>query len=114
TADNLDSLFNELEPRNATYLEKRDKTGDITFYDVGLGACGSRNTNSDLICALSSILFGNSPGGNPNKNKNCGRKVQVSCGSESVTVTVVDRCAGCKTNDVDLSPAAFNKLLDPS
>ncbi|CAG8596752.1 12488_t:CDS:2, partial [Racocetra fulgida] len=77
TADNLDSLPNELEPRNASYLEKRDNTGDITFYDVGLGAC-------------------------------------VSCGSKSVTVTVVDRCAGCKKNDVDLSPAAFNRLLSPS
>ncbi|CAG8516056.1 5720_t:CDS:1, partial [Cetraspora pellucida] len=119
TSYEMDSLFGELEPRdlNFTTLEKRDNPvgqvnkGDITFYDVGLGACGKVNSNSDLICALSPQVFGTSPGNNPNKNPNCGRQLQVTCGSKSVVVTAVDRCAGCGPQDVDLSPSAFGRLL---
>ena len=32
----------------------------------------------------------------------------------STTATVVDRCTGCSEFDVDLSPAAFNDLAEPS
>jgi expansin (peptidoglycan-binding protein) len=55
-----------------------------------------------------------SPGGNPNANPYCGKKTQITSGRKSVVVTVVDRCAGCATGDVDLSPAAFDQLADPS
>ncbi|CAG8612063.1 3624_t:CDS:1, partial [Dentiscutata heterogama] len=115
TANGLDHLGFELVPRDntTTNLVKRN-SGDITFYDVGLGACGKTNSNSDKICALSRDLFGSSPGGNSNKNKNCGRKLKITCGKKSVTVTVVDLCEGCSAEDVDLSPSAFNKLAKPS
>ncbi|CAG8469990.1 14021_t:CDS:1 [Dentiscutata erythropus] len=105
----------ELVPRDnfTNHIEKRN-SGDITFYSAGLGACGKRNKNSDKICALSRDLFGSSPGGNSNKNKNCGRKLKITCGKKSVTVTVVDLCEGCSTEDVDLSPSAFDELAKPS
>ncbi|RIB28841.1 expansin module family protein [Gigaspora rosea] len=104
----------ELKPRNDSTLVKRD-TGDITFYDVGLGACGKTNSNSDLICALSRADFGSSPGGNSNKNPSCGKTITITCpGSKSVTVKVVDLCEGCKSGDLDLSPTAFNHLAKAS
>src|SRR6266498_2272943 len=85
-------------------------SGDATFYSPGLGACGKSSSNSDLIFALPAVMFDPSPGGNPNKNKNCGRKVKVTRGRKSVIVRCVDRCTGCKFGDIDLSPAAFRKL----
>lgn len=33
---------------------------------------------------------------------------------KSVTVKVVDKCRGCNTNDIDLSPAAFERLANES
>ena len=37
-----------------------------------------------------------------------------SAGGKSVTVTVEDKCEGCAQFDLDMSPAAFNTLADPS
>ncbi|CAG8772810.1 26414_t:CDS:1 [Gigaspora margarita] len=99
--------------RNKSALVKRE-SGDVTFYDVGLGACGKTNSNSDFICALSRDDFGSSPGGNSNKNPNCGKQITINCGGKSVDVTVVDLCEGCSAGDADLSPAAFNELAKPS
>jgi expansin (peptidoglycan-binding protein) len=36
--------------------------------------------------------------------------LHVSDKGKSVTVKVVDKCPGCKTDDIDLSPAAFQRL----
>ncbi|EJT78380.1 hypothetical protein GGTG_03481 [Gaeumannomyces tritici R3-111a-1] len=85
--------------------------GDITWYNVGLGACGKQNVDTDLIVALNKADFDpHTPNGNPNNNKLCGKKMRVSYNGKSVDVTLRDRCAGCKKGDVDLSPAAFKKL----
>ena len=78
------------------------------------------------------------PGGNPNNNPHCGRKIKISRtkgNDQHVTaeVTVVDRCkcipgtsclhftndvlslgVGCKEFDLDVSPAVFKKLADPA
>ncbi|CAI2173237.1 5574_t:CDS:1 [Funneliformis geosporum] len=88
-------------------------TGDGTFFDTGLGACGRVNNNAELIFALSAEMFDPSPGGNPNLNPNCGRLANVMRGDKSVTVMCVDRCVGCKSGDIDLSPTAFNQIATP-
>ncbi|KAL1918767.1 uncharacterized protein VTP21DRAFT_2789 [Calcarisporiella thermophila] len=82
--------------------------GDGTFYDVGLGACGSTNSNSDMVAALNAPQFGSGNNGAPS----CGKKVEVSGPKGKVTVTVVDKCPGCAHGDLDLSPAAFQKIAD--
>jgi hypothetical protein len=85
--------------------------GDAMFYDPGLGACGVTSSSSDLVFALPASEFDPSPGGNPNHNHNCGRRAEVTRdGRSMVTVTVVDRCAGCAYGDIDLSPTAFQQL----
>lgn len=85
-------------------------TGDATFFVPGLGACGRVNLPTDLVASLPAVMFDPSPGGNPNQNKNCGRKIKVDRGSRSVVATIVDRCPECKRGDIDLSPAAFMRI----
>ncbi|KAK2028951.1 hypothetical protein LX32DRAFT_589579 [Colletotrichum zoysiae] len=89
-------------------------TGDLTYYGVGLGACGKTNSDSDAIVSVSHYLWDAvQSGGNPNSNPLCGRKIRVRRDGEgSVDVTVVDRCTGCAPTDLDLSPAVFERLAD--
>ncbi|KAF5334476.1 hypothetical protein D9758_017554, partial [Tetrapyrgos nigripes] len=98
-------------------LARRTNVGDATFFHPGLGACGLFNTDGDMITAVSASFFDNFPGATPNPNLNpiCGRPISVSANGRTIVVTIVDRCADCPgAGDVDLSPAAFNQLADPS
>ncbi|TDL27986.1 hypothetical protein BD410DRAFT_713005, partial [Rickenella mellea] len=84
-----------------------------TFFDPGVGACGTTSSGSDPIVAISSQLFNSFPGfdgGNPNSNPVSGKQITASFQGKSTTVTVVDECLGCGVNDLDFSPAAFNAL----
>ena len=44
------------------------------------------------------------------RNPMCGRKMRVTYGDKSVTVTVADTCPGCSVGSVDLTPTAFEQL----
>ncbi|EPS97900.1 hypothetical protein FOMPIDRAFT_55210, partial [Fomitopsis schrenkii] len=84
-----------------------------TWFQPGLGACGLENSASDLIVAVSTEIYDNYPGytgGNPNKDPVCKKGITAKYKGHSVSVTVVDRCVGCATTDLDLSPAAFERL----
>ncbi|KAB8078839.1 RlpA-like double-psi beta-barrel-protein domain-containing protein-containing protein [Aspergillus leporis] len=88
-------------------------TGDLTYYDPGLGSCGITSSSNDLVCAVSHDLFdAASTGSNPNANPLCGLKIRLKRGGSSVDVKVVDRCVGCAVKDLDVSPAVFKKLAD--
>ncbi|KAI3403195.1 DAG7 [Candida oxycetoniae] len=88
--------------------------GEGTFYSAGLGACGITSQDSDYIIAISHELYDEyTPSNNPNHNTLCGKKIRAYYGDNSVDVTVVDRCGGCKYNDLDFSPSAFKQLADP-
>ena len=94
-------------------------TGDLTYYETGLGACGITSSNSDPICAVSHIIFdAASTSSNTNNNPLCGRKVRVVhydervSANKSIDLTVVDRCVGCQAVDLDLSYSAFDYLAD--
>ncbi|ATZ58364.1 hypothetical protein BCIN_16g01700 [Botrytis cinerea B05.10] len=95
---------------NEPELVRRSNSGDLTYYAVGLGACGVTNSDSELVVAMSAGLMGTQSNGNPN----CGKKIKISHGGKSVTVKVVDKCMGCATYDLDLSPAAFKALAPES
>ncbi|RJE21853.1 riboflavin aldehyde-forming enzyme [Aspergillus sclerotialis] len=87
--------------------------GDLTYYDPALGSCGISSTNSDMICAVSHVLFdAASRGPNPNENPLCGMKIRVKRNGKSVDVKIVDRCVGCKETDLDVSRSAFKQLAD--
>jgi len=92
-------------------------TGQGTYYDTGLGACGIVNTNTDFIAAAAKSFFDSYPGYdgvNPNHNPMCGKIASVTYQGKNVQVSLTDRCEGCAYGDLDFSPAAFDKLADPS
>lgn len=84
--------------------------GDASFYEVGFGACGKTNDNTQLVAAISHAVFDSVPSASTISNKFCGQKVKVTNGKKSVVVTVVDRCASCGKEDISLSPAAYKKI----
>nr|ATU82779.1 secreted Papain inhibitor-like protein [Pristhesancus plagipennis] len=83
--------------------------GDLTWYELGLTACGRYYTDNDLVAALA---FGHFTTPNPNLDPICGRQIRIvdPSSQRSVVVRVEDKCAGCSMNDVDVSPAAFKAL----
>ncbi|THH15016.1 hypothetical protein EW146_g5382 [Bondarzewia mesenterica] len=91
---------------------RRSYSGEGTLYEPGAGACGFNNHASDLVVAVSYDMFG--AGNNPTNNPICGKEVTVSFQGKSVTAKVMDRCAACNVDDLDLSPGAFQQLADPS
>ncbi|KAI0425026.1 RlpA-like double-psi beta-barrel-protein domain-containing protein-containing protein [Xylaria sp. FL1042] len=97
-----------IEPR------ARKHHGDLTYYAPGLGACGVVNTGSDPIVAISHLIFDpRTPGGNPNNNPLCGRKIKIHRNGKTITVTVRDRCEGCDRFDLDVPKKQFAKLAKP-
>ncbi|KXL50013.1 MAG: hypothetical protein FE78DRAFT_138815 [Acidomyces sp. 'richmondensis'] len=87
-------------------------TGDLTWYQTGLGACGITSSPSDHIVAISEVIYDAydaEAGGNPNNNPMCGKTVTIT-GVDGIpyTATVVDRCTGCDEASLDLSQDFFN------
>lgn len=93
------------------------QSGQGTYYETGLGACGITNSDTDLIAAVSWELFDSYPGYdgvNPNTNPVCGKQVTASYQGKTTTVTITDRCTGCSLTDLDFSPSAFTDLANES
>ena len=95
-------------------------TGDGTYYDplVALGSCGDHHTEDDMIVAISIERQNEVKNAhkqlNNNKNPVCGAKIKVTNPENGNTaiVTVVDTCASCKRDDLDLTPKAYNQLTN--
>ncbi|KAI4759783.1 hypothetical protein E4T52_08141 [Aureobasidium sp. EXF-3400] len=90
-------------------------TGDLTWYDVGLGACGLTSTSDEAIVAISQDIFDNAQykTANPNLNPLCGKYVTITGkDGSSYQAKVVDRCVGCAEADLDLSQGFFNTVTN--
>ncbi|KAI0700524.1 RlpA-like double-psi beta-barrel-protein domain-containing protein-containing protein [Cerioporus squamosus] len=87
-------------------VEKRSRTGRGTWFNVGLGACGKTNKDSDKIIAISSDIYGS--------GKYCDDKVTIknTANGKTATATVRDECPSCGANDIDMSPSLFEELGD--
>ncbi|EIM80659.1 barwin-like endoglucanase, partial [Stereum hirsutum FP-91666 SS1] len=72
----------------------------------GLGACGTTNTDSDYIVALSQADYGN--------GEHCGETLKITANGETHTATVEDKCMGCSSGDLDMSPTLFQTFADES
>ncbi|XP_060849448.1 uncharacterized protein LOC132928652 [Rhopalosiphum padi] len=94
------------DPSDAVQL---NKIGDLTYYSLGLTACGRTYTDGDMVAA---IAFGHFTTPNPNFDPMCGKRVKIIDPTtlKSIVVTVRDKCEACKMNDIDVSPSAFEKL----
>ncbi|KAI1814454.1 RlpA-like double-psi beta-barrel-protein domain-containing protein-containing protein [Poronia punctata] len=86
----------DLSPRKQTYA------GEITYYEPGLGACGWTNGANELVAAVSPSQY----------SGNCGKRATIRKDGKTVHVKVVDKCPGCKSGSIDVSPAAFKTLAD--
>ncbi|KAF9242865.1 hypothetical protein BU15DRAFT_60158 [Melanogaster broomeanus] len=86
------------------------QSGQGTYYETGLGACGITNNDSQYIAAASELLFDSYPGYdgvNPNDNPLCNKMVTASYGGKSVQVAITDRCTACAITDLDFSPCCI-------
>ncbi|KAL7749425.1 hypothetical protein RI367_005296 [Sorochytrium milnesiophthora] len=88
--------------------------GDGTWYNpsVGTGACGWFNADTELVAAMNAPQYGSY--GNPNDSAVCGKCAHVCGPNGCVTVKIVDRCPPCIQGSLDLSPAAFASIADPT
>ncbi|CAG8572351.1 6104_t:CDS:1 [Ambispora gerdemannii] len=95
-------------------LEKRQLyTGQGTYYNPGLGACGQYDDDNSAIVALAAPDFdAETPNGNPNRNRLCNRYIRIYYNNRSVEGMVRDRCPECSSGDVDMSPAMFDNLAN--
>ncbi|KAF9069047.1 RlpA-like double-psi beta-barrel-protein domain-containing protein-containing protein [Rhodocollybia butyracea] len=90
-------------------LERRQSTtGDLTWFDAGLGACGETNTASDYIVALNSDQW---DGGS-----HCFAMITITHQGRSEQAQITDQCPTCSYGQLDLSEGLFAALSggDPS
>lgn len=85
-------------------------TGDITWYDPGLGSCGETHGASEDIVALPHGIMTPQNGANPNNNPLCGSMITITYNGASHQAEVVDTCGGCEGGSIDLSPTLFEKV----
>ncbi|KAK3179840.1 hypothetical protein K4F52_008757 [Lecanicillium sp. MT-2017a] len=85
-------------------------SGEITYYAVGLGACGKDDSGKDSsanIVALSKDMMGTQSNGNPM----CGQTITIYANGKSTTATVRDKCMGCARNNIDVSEKVYKELF---
>jgi len=88
-------------------IEKRiTHTGQGTWFEVGLGACGYENVNSDKIVALSVERYGD--GGN------CNQYVKITANGNTEYAQVRDECEACGEYSLDMSPSLFEEFASLS
>lgn len=96
-----------LEPRNLK------GSGKLTWYTEGLAtaatACGTMHALTEHIAALSPEDYGTYA--NPNNSPVCKKHIKIhGPNGNTITAKVVDRCAGCTTGHVDVTPTVFESL----
>jgi hypothetical protein len=80
-------------------LFKRFENAQMTYYDVGLGACGWTNQPSDFVVAVNTAQY--------SSGRHCGQRVQIRAYGKTAIAEVVDECPGCEGHGLDLSEALF-------
>jgi hypothetical protein len=85
-------------------------SGDITYYAVGLGACGfddSGKDRTDNIVAVSSQLMGAQSNGNPF----CNKSITIKANGKTIQAVVRDKCPSCAVGDIDGTEKMFLELF---
>lgn len=86
--------------------------GIATFYSVSADNCGTFSTDNDFVCAISQQMY-NTLANSESISEYCGHMINITYNNKTIKVKVVDSCASCDANHLDLSPAAFNSLANP-
>ncbi|KAK2979728.1 hypothetical protein RJ640_001749 [Escallonia rubra] len=92
--------------------------GTATFYTVYLpSACYGNQDQGVMIAAVGESMWNNGAACGTTYTIRCtgptNQGVPQPCTGSSVTVRVVDRCAGCQANQFDLSQEAFTVIANP-
>jgi len=85
-------------------------SGDITYFALGMGACGiddSGKDHTDNIVAVSSQLMGAQSNGNPM----CGKTITIKAAGKIIQALVHDKCPSCAPGDIDGSEKMFVELF---
>ncbi|KAK3339999.1 hypothetical protein B0T25DRAFT_561059 [Lasiosphaeria hispida] len=86
--------------------------GDMTYYEVGMGACGyddSGKGGTDYIVAVSAGLLGNS---GEDGSSMCGRQVVIEgSNGKQLTATVRDKCPSYRDDALDVSEKVFKDVV---
>ncbi|KAI1357888.1 RlpA-like double-psi beta-barrel-protein domain-containing protein-containing protein [Xylaria arbuscula] len=77
-------------------------TGDITYYQPGLGACGETSSDSETVVALSPAQYDGA----------CGKTITITKDGKTATAKVVDKCPACASGAIDVSSTVFKSLAD--
>ncbi|KAI8629347.1 riboflavine-aldehyde-forming enzyme [Xylariaceae sp. FL1651] len=77
-------------------------SGDMIWFNPGLGSCGQTNSDNDPIVALSPSQ----------QSGNCGKSIKIQYQDKTATAQVVDTCAGCGSGSIDVSPSVFKQLAN--
>ncbi|KAI0361902.1 hypothetical protein OH77DRAFT_1526439 [Trametes cingulata] len=83
-------------------LGRRFDGARLTYYDAGQNACGSTDSDSAYVIALSSSLY--------NGGEHCYKPVTIEYNGKKVQATVTDECPGCKDSQADVSRPLFAAL----
>lgn len=89
-------------------------TGDMTYFNQGLGSCGQVKTDSDAVVALSAADYGE--WANPNEATVCGKWITITANGKTARAQVWDKCPGgeCVSGGIDVSPSVFTQIADLS
>jgi len=82
---------------------------------VHVGACGIINDESDYVVAIGHHIWDTAQTSlSPGKNPYCGKKIAatLSATGKTVTVTIVDKCAGCNDESLDFSGGAWDDIIN--
>jgi hypothetical protein len=71
----------------------------MTWYNVGVGACGWKNKASDFVVAVNTAQF--------DSGAHCGQRIEIRANGKTAIAEVVDECPGCSHNGLDLSKSLF-------
>lgn len=96
---NRNSRHSDAAKRSSNPLSKRDFSGQFTYFNDGMGACGQESSPSDFIVALNSAQY---DGG-----KYCGQTITITYQGKSCQATIVDECPGCGYGGLDMSTGLF-------
>lgn len=99
-------------PVNKSIFDTTVHTGIATYYSVGVGNCGKKNTDDEFVCAISKRMY-DTVADSYSVSQYCGHMINVSHGGKTIQVKVVDSCPECDDGHLDLSPSAFKSLADP-
>ncbi|KAI1332688.1 hypothetical protein F5Y16DRAFT_122894 [Xylariaceae sp. FL0255] len=100
--------------------QKKDWSGQITYYTVGLGSCGYDDTGLDQsspIVAVSVDDWANwgttatNLGINEPANPWCDMPISITANGKTVSARVRDQCPGCGSGSIDVSEFVFLELF---